>query len=359
MDGKPKMYHTLVMEIRPRLQSVNIYIALKEHPSDVQINLNRKGFDIILNGIVHSIFCADLDIMSQSLSLLHIDETHISFRVQINCRKVELLRPLLDVENFSKNKRRFNKNAEYTISCANCSFVFCDNVIFERVLPLPTENLDINNWFCHDGVNNFAIDLNPSGTDLFYAQNYVHLDQHLLNNVLKSDKVIVCKRCLLWLGLKINKSTLKIWFNTAFIRSSGLLCKTSALEDVYETVGEILNASFSNTAKIILPCRVSNAAVNYILLWVVEKKLNILAQVATEMKSFHAAKVLFKFEDAETDTVVQWKKDTGTVLVEISKAMMVEFLKRLHRKNKLFPKQYSITNGFLVSYLSLYEDGFQ
>lgn len=358
-----QFYDSLVIEIRPRLQSVNVYIVLKQKTSDVDVILNHNNFSVILEGNEHCIPCGELNILPDSLSSLQTNDTHLSFRFQTNALqdfsgrfKAEFLQPP-QIEKYTRKNNWLKKTTVYTISCLNCTQIFCNNVTFQRVLPLPSDNLDLSNWFCHGHNADANTNLNPAATDVFYTETYVHLAYNLLENVRSSD-VIVCKRCLVWIGLKVNDVVARLWFNTVCFKSDGETYNTAALSDVYIVTNEILNNSFLNAAKIVFHCQVTNNVRNYILLWVVEKKLNIIADVCKGITNCDVAKVLFKFETEETAQVLDWQNETITSVVGISKVMMVDLLKNLYCMNKFFPREFRTTNGFFVSYLCLYDKSF-
>lgn len=360
-----KIYQSVVMEIRPRLQSVNVYVLLKQKTCDFNVTLNHNSISIAIEEISYHIPCMTLNILPESLSSVQISENHLSFRFQTSNNpkdytgrfKVEFLQPPQTQTYVTKSNKYLKKSTTYSLCCTNCSQPFCKSTSFQRVLPLPSENLDLSNWFCHGHSVNSNTSLNPNVNDVFYTETYVHLACSLLENV-RCENVIVCKRCLIWLGLKINDLVARVWFNTVSFKSESETVKTSPLTDINIVTSEILSNSFLNTAKIVFHCQVTNTAKNYILLWVVEKQLNIIADVSKGFSNCDVAKVLFKFEETESTIVSEWQNETITSVVSISKSMMIDLLKHLYRMNKFFPKEFSVTNGFFVSYLCLYDNNF-
>lgn len=360
-----KMYVSLIMEIRPRLQSVNVYIVLKQKTTDVNVVLNHNDISINVEGSVYKIPCVGVNILPESLSSLQINGFHVSFRFQTDNNpqdltgrfKAEFLQPPRTQNYVATNTNWLKKNTSYSLFCCNCRKIFCNDVSFQRVLPLPSDNLDISDWFCHGHNIDTDTNLNPKANDVFFTETYVHLADSLVNDeTIKSNKIIVCKRCLFWLGLSVNNSVLKLWFNTIGFKSDDQTYNSSALSDVYVVTNEILSSSFLNMAKIIFHCQVNDNVTNYILLWVIEKKLNIIADLSKGITKCDVAKVLFKFENFECPMILEWQKESVTSVVGISKAMMVDLLKHLQKVNKIFPKEFSVSNGFLVSYLCLYDN---
>lgn len=366
-EESPKLYQTVLMEIRSRLQSVNVYIVLKRKFSDVNVLLNYNDFSIIIEGNVYRVPCKGINILPESLSSLQINGSHISFRFQTNNNskdfsgrfKVELLQPPALHKYSKKDINWLKKDITYSLFCSNCLQTFCNDVNFHRVLPLPSENLDVRDWFCHGHSIDTNTDLNPNTNDVFYTETYVHLAGSLLNkNIIKSNGIVVCKRCLLWLGIVLNDIVVRVWFNTVGFKSISGIYNSSPLSDIHEVINEILSSSFLNMAKIIFHCQINNKVKNYILLWVIEKKLNILADISKGFLDCDVAKVLFRFEEKECPTILEWQKEAVTSVMSVSKSMMVVLLKHLYKMNKMLPKQFSVSNGFLVSYLCLYDKSF-
>lgn len=366
-EANSKIYRAIVMEVRPRLQSVNAYILLKEKASTIDVLLHCNTLDLVIEGNSHSIPCTDINILPDSLTSLQINGSHVSFRFQTNTNpqdytgrfKAEFLQPPQTHKYQIQNNNWLQKNVAYMLSCLNCTRVLSRKASFQRILPLPSENLDVSNWFCHGHSIDQNTNLSPTINDIFYTETYVHLALFLLDDdCVKVNKVIICKRCLSWIGLKVNDLVARVWFNSVGFKSDGEVYHTSPLSDVHVVTNQILGSSFMNSAKIVFHCQVNNTAKNYVLLWVIEKKLNLLVDISRKMQKCDVAKVLFKFEEQESDTVSQWQEETGTSVVNISKIMLVDLLKHLHRMNEFFPTEFRVTNGFCVSYLCLYDNNF-
>ncbi|XP_044269380.1 E3 ubiquitin-protein ligase E3D [Tribolium madens] len=352
------IYKTVILEIRPRLQSVNVVINLISPIEVSKISLNEDNFQIIVDEHVHTVCCKNLKIVVNSLSSLIVTQTYISFRfATVNSSddwgsfKTEVLRTVGSNVHTNLENIFLNVSMEYVIQCKNCSHNLSENVKFERILPLPSENSDSSDWFCHShGSSNVAV-LNPKESDVFYGSCYCHLSKQLVHNVLETEKLVVCKRCLSWLGLLKNSETFKFWFNTVAFKDETMVHSTSPLSDTLIALREILNSILFNTAKIVLCCQSGKKQNDYILLWILEKQLNVQLGV----KDYKVAKVLFKYENNKNETVKKWMEDSNVVSVDISKPMTVEILKHLYKFNKIFPQEFSESNNFFISYLMMYE----
>lgn len=358
MENSP--FKTLVMEIRPRLQSVNVYIILNAPAESVALNLNADNFEVIIDGKTCKYPCNNFKILADSLTLLHIREKFISFRFLTNnandCLgqfKTEFLRFKRSV-NKNTHETFLTKNTPYEIQCVNCSQTLNKSIIFERVLPLPSELADASEWFCHGDNIDKSVDLNPKLTDIFYTETHAHLNASLFQNILITNKTFVCKRCLFWLGIFADKATARVWFNTVIFKSEQAIHKQLPLEDVFTSVRAILNSSPLNFAKILLLCQVSDLKIDYILLWVVEAKLQVVFDCEDGKNDCSIAKVLFRYENVEDEVLKQWQSDNNICTLSVSKTMIIELLKHLYKYNKFLPEEFSCSNGFNVSYLPLY-----
>jgi hypothetical protein len=367
MSRPEKIYKSLVLEIRPRLRSVNVLISLVSSVENVKISLNSDSFQIIVGEHTCNVCCKNLKIVSDSLSSLSVTESYVSFRFATDNSlddwgsfKTELLRTSESV-SFALSKSTFLlKSQLYTIQCKNCSQDLSESLRFGRVLPLPSEHSEPGDWFCHGHGSNSVALLDPKESDIFYTSCYCHLNKRSTRNVLESDKLIVCKRCLSWLGVAKNPETAKFWFNTVAFKDESKVHTSCALRDALDTVHETLCGVLFTTAKIILCCQSSKSQTDYILLWILEKQLNVQIYNSDSegvVEDCKVAKVLFKYESGGGEIVKKWLEDSSVASVDVSKPMTVEILKHLYKFNKIFPREFSESNNFYISYLMMYEHG--
>lgn len=364
---KDYFIQTLVAEVRPRLQSVNVFIRLQNSVENqpVSINLSDNYFEILCANSSSITNWPQLNILTESLSCVKNVNNSISFRFattgDLGSFKSELLTNNTDDNNgVSKRVIFFESDVNYSIECVNCKRTLNNSIVFQRVLPLPSDNCDPTDWFCHnhnhEGENNDTnFSLNPKESELFYAKCYVFLNRNNVNNTRTSGKTVVCRYCLSWLGLKENNSTLKLWSNTIQVSNGAECYKTLGLTDSFNAIFENIEHILFNSAKVILSCQSNSTKVDYLLLWIIEKKLEIYFTINNGIcTKYNVAKVLYRVVD-ENGIENQWKNDSNVQSVDVSKPMLVDVLKHLHYFNKVFPKEFSTTNDFLVSYLFMYD----
>ncbi|KAL1517224.1 hypothetical protein ABEB36_001017 [Hypothenemus hampei] len=236
-----------------------------------------------------------------SLSSVKASKSFISFRFctvpELGSYKTEVLSSQPDNSNGNYIKR-IVEDTLYKLECSNCEREL-SSTKFNRVLPLP-ENLDQNDWFCHAPAGN-VMSLEPGSKDLFYGNCFCHIHSDIIKNTLTKNQVFVCKSCLNWLGVK---------------------CGFSSLRSLEDEQGSLY-------------------------LWLLEKELKIVI----DDRETACAKVLFKFSDQR-----HWSQDPNVETVEISKPMMIDLIKHLHKNNQFFPKEFSMSNDFYVSYIFMYEN---
>ncbi|KAJ8940721.1 hypothetical protein NQ314_010621 [Rhamnusium bicolor] len=144
-------------------------------------------------------------------------------------------------------------------------------------MPLPPDNANNRAWsfYAHSSKDNLRPD--PKETDIFYTHCYVHINKNNIVNTRGNGKVVVCKFCLSWLGTAFNQNTLRIWFNTVtFSVNNATTISTISLNDVLDSIKDILKQSIYTCNKLLLICQTSDSQVDSILLWIMEKQLEVL-----------------------------------------------------------------------------------
>ncbi|XP_049707490.2 uncharacterized protein LOC126056881 [Helicoverpa armigera] len=332
-------------------------------------------------------------IIPNSMSCLKIDKSTISFRILTEPKNGgNFYKELLSANNFdspakgSVLKLNVKAGEELKLTCANCSNVVSGNCVkFDRVLELPTANLDMSEWFCHghghshshgetpqpsDGV------IKPNKTDFLYRLTFF-----VVNNSVLSDKtnkfnskreVYHCNRCLAWLGLK-DKDTVKLYNSEIKLQQNNaetVVFAHKTVQDIHtddfiytiEYMTREFNLGFQYTVmcKIVLECTISATKKQYLLIWVMDKELQVLRNnVDTilndkiELQSTSVTKILFKVEFCMNEEVESWVSDPGVVTTEISKGMFSNGLAHLQKMSQKVPESFRNSNGYCVSYLKV------
>lgn len=405
------------MELRSRLRSCNVYITTGiDLGKNCNLKINIQANCIVLN--LYSDFkkrydslssieslsdCSEDDsdvatvinihefckIIPNSLSCLKIDKNTISFRILTEPKNggnfyTELLTPK-NVETSTKgNELKINVkiDSDVKISCANCSNTISKSVIkFNRILELPSENIDMSEWFCHGHCHGNSsqndIVLKPNQNDFLHRHTFFMINKSLLSektNKFNSKRDIYhCNRCLAWLGLK-DKENIKIFNSEVTIQGNNLekrvfSHKTSVgdipKDDFVYTIENIiknfdLGFQYTVMCKILLECKISATKKQFLLIWVMDKELQVLRNkgelIVSEkivLQSTFLTKILYKIELSLNDDVESWISDPSVVSADISKSMFNQGAEHLKEMSMKVPEMFRIANGYFVSYLKV------
>jgi hypothetical protein len=329
-------------------------------------------------------FC---QIIPNSLSCLKIDKNIISFRILTEPKDggnfyKELLSSTNNLDNKVHSNLTLNVKVgdEFKIVCTNCSNVIShDTVKFDRVLELPTVNLDISDWFCHGHSHNAPTTdiLKPNQNDFLYRMTFFMLNKYMLSEKtnkfnLKRDSYH-CNRCLAWLGLKC-KESVKL-FNSEVKITNGNVEKTVfshktpsqdiITDDFVYTIEKMtrefnLGLQYMVMCKMVLECAVSANNKQYLLIWIIDKELQVLKDTGEhiendkiQLQSSFLTKVLYKVECSLNDEVEVWLSDPGVVSTDVSKNMFRNGVEHLQKMSQKMPECFRNTNGYCVSYLKV------
>jgi len=359
-----ELYKTVFIELRPKLKSANVFVTLAEDSfSDKKVVLNENNFKVVLNGDESfSVSFTGFKGIPDTLALLNQTAKSICFRFFTSSNGIGFKSEILQnktLPNKYENIELLKKDVEYVIECGNCKrSLVRDGVRFQRILPLP-ENTESNDWFCHGhGLDESLSDLmEPKQKDLFYTHCFFLINKDLVCNVGQKNDVLVCKFCFNWLGRVSGKKSRKFWFNTVNFTNQSVTVKTEGLSDVFRTLRSMLDTCLFGGLKTILHYKTCGGQNNYLLLWILEKQLEVVLNTLKENRKLDVAKTFFKFVSDDNDEVVRkWKTDNNIDVVDVSKSMMTDVLKHLYENHRVLSNEFATSNEFLVSYLFMYDD---
>lgn len=418
----------IFMELRSRLRSCNVYITTTvDFKKNCNLKISIQSTGIVLNYYLNDSYDVFLKtrrdslssieslsdcyseeesdvteiipidefcrIIPNSMSGLKIDRNNISFRILTEPKNGgnfynELLTPNVNAINNNKNVNNAKidiKIGDYVkIICSNCVNTISDNVVkFDRILELPSENMDMSEWFCHNHGNtsNNELVLKQSKYDLLYRLCFIVINNCMLNEKINKFNmkraVYHCNRCLAWLGLK-NNETVKLFNSTIKIIRDGntdtlfkynkteLFDYISTNDFIYtiECMIKEFNLGFQYAimCKLILECTISAEKKHFLLIWVMDKELQVLKNSdeyipdnveKIKLISSRLTKILYKVEMSLNDEVESWICDPGVVSTEISKTMFYNGLEHLRNMSMKVPESFRTTNGYTVSYLNV------
>uniref|UniRef100_A0A182N2N0 E3 ubiquitin-protein ligase E3D n=1 Tax=Anopheles dirus TaxID=7168 RepID=A0A182N2N0_9DIPT len=241
----------LLVELRPRLQCANFFLSFPRKFADIEsttIELDTDRITIVMKGERerYEIRTGDyFQLHTQTLSSLVIKNRYICFRVNTNeavFRSERLQNGAGSEQDDCVSTTRLPCSVvpckRYRVLCSNCSGPLVqdptpgtDGIEFKRVLELPSEQLDTDDWFCHRHDHGHAhgselhepsagdqedltAKLEPQLCDLFYGTFYALLHRSVLQRVhIRHDRFVYCKRCLQYLGTtRKNRTSVKLWY---------------------------------------------------------------------------------------------------------------------------------------------------
>ncbi|KAH0534711.1 hypothetical protein KQX54_007194 [Cotesia glomerata] len=193
---------SLTIELRPQLRSGYVYVQLKPNRQISSINICHEGDSMTakIDEKELKLNLLPIEVNSSVTSLQFLDQW-IIFRIQLsqstlydssdlkNNKKTEVLTTGIDLPPAQKS---------FELTCTGCKNSITKNeVLFERVLSLPSEECEPSEWFC---CSHSVVDY---------------------KNILLTDyNEVTCNRCLSVLGAVNNDGSFRIWSHSLQFASS-------------------------------------------------------------------------------------------------------------------------------------------
>lgn len=407
----------VLIEHFPRLKCANFFLlfntpfsnitAVKVHlrPGEILIHLDE-------NRVIKIDFATiSIEIQINSLSLLIVKNNLISFRINTSTLDHfhEELLPCTHIQplNVEALKLILNikPNESFRILCDNCNGPLTNFHSFRRVLELPSENMDLNEWFCHkphakatspepshqhhhsrQHQANTAAESNekynftkftPSQEDLLYGNFFAlfNLKNFTNINIDSNSLMIYCQRCLNHIGESLKGKTAKLWNHNFKIITTN--SEINCIDEIHSTrlfVGDTLFVNFlvvvdriskdfqmlgCQSQKILFEAQNFNGSVKFLFLHVMAKNLE-LYQMCDEsefdrisMKRIDGTKCLFRCEQNGDQALLRfWQNDVNVVGNKLSIEMLNCVVENLNKYTKFVPENFRMNNGFCLSYLS-------
>uniref|UniRef100_A0A2M4CQZ5 E3 ubiquitin-protein ligase E3D n=1 Tax=Anopheles darlingi TaxID=43151 RepID=A0A2M4CQZ5_ANODA len=238
----------VLIELRPRLQSANFFISFRRKFAETDSTTIDLAHDRLTIGAKgehekYEIRVGDFfKLHTQTLSSLVIKNQYLCFRVNTNESDFgsELLGYQRDGSATTGDELprllcTIESGKRYRLLCNNCRGPMDDateGVLFNRVLELPSEQMDSEDWFCHrhdhqhqlvgpqgseqlhhEG-DDYKSKLEPQRNDLLFGSFYALLHSSVLPRIhIRNNRFLYCKRCLQYLGTtRKNSSSVKLWY---------------------------------------------------------------------------------------------------------------------------------------------------
>lgn len=395
----------ILVEHFSRLKCANFFILFDQNFNDVSsVRVHLRPTEIHVDfddAHTTTIDLAALAVRIQinSLSLLIVKGNLMSFRINIaSCFREEIL-PKIDNAVALGAMKPILLNVDpqmgFHMICDNCSGPLSDSICFRRILELPSEHMDSNDWFCHkheptpepsssscngnghghENASTFNVShLKPAEDYLLYGNFFALFHRvHIINVQVTKQRMVHCRRCLNHVGECINESMVKLWNgNTKIIKSDNqavaairLFRDSESLYRNFLTIVDRISHEYQmlgqQTLKLLFVAHSSKGA-TYLFIQTMARNLEI-HQMDTlaidrnpnqcKMIRVDGIKCLFLCEENTDQKLVDfWQKDFNVVRTEIAVDMLDAVVEHLHRLSKYVPEQFRMNNGFCLSYLS-------
>ncbi|XP_011349211.1 uncharacterized protein LOC105286170 isoform X2 [Ooceraea biroi] len=202
----------ITLELRPRLQSCNVFIAVREEfrsKKNIEIKLLESNVILVLERNSVKFSLPFVKVIPTSLSALNVTGNWISFRLQMAPlesvfgsfnteivtdssrtveRSVTRSPPLLD------DIKLLFESSGCNILCTCCKSVISKSISFKRFLPLPDTEYDPDEWFCCRHTSKSvprSSDVQPRETDYLYGFCFSVLHESIF-----ADNVQVWNCCI-------------------------------------------------------------------------------------------------------------------------------------------------------------------
>lgn len=385
----------ILIEYSSRLQVANFFILFKKRFADSQsVKIHLKPSEILIHfdgeKVTLDLF-EHFELETCSLSLLNIGGDNVSFRLNTN-NENNFRFEYLNLNNNElpsdvlKLKINLASDQNFQIICSNCTCPLTTIQNYRRILELPSENLDLSEWFCHKhhstdepatNENNHPINakekfnfakFNPRDTDLLYGQFFFLFNTTKLINVKTKNNFVFCRRCLQSIGEPVRDSTIKIWDENIKIQSKSesyrVFDGSSIFKNFYFIIRKNIqdfdfmsSAGLPATNKILFETKYLDGTTHFLLLQIMNKNLELFTlsgfvQGMVTLKQLLGMKVFYRIESDESRPMVKfWQNDVGCSNIQISQKMFTVAVDTLNEYSKFVPITYRNMGGFTISYL--------
>lgn len=352
-------------EVRRNLRCSHFYIQHEETTKNFKISLEKDQVILRTNATDKQSISLkrEFEVDIQSLSNLVVEKENTSFRITIIPSDESSFTETLPLTVLPAP---IKENQPIQLKCITCKTNLLEKktLTFTRVLEYPSGSLDVCEFFCHNGPD-FTSKLAPKATDLFYGFQFLVINLEILSNRKEKDNHFYCRRCLSYLGQRLQENVAKIWSDNVRIEVENTVTprvdRRLFVEQLFHKI--IAECSVNRDiahcmqfSKVILETILPTRQKRFLMVNVLEKNLEILksSDVASafDLESRRAYKVLFKYEeDDENPLLVFWKNDFNVHSISVSHKMFTNVLNVLAEGNRIFPSIYRLTKDFMTSFI--------
>lgn len=357
----------ITIELRPRLRSCTVFLFMKKSITldKVQVKLLETSIKLSIGNNVTYITLPNIKIVPTSLSSLSVIDRWVCFRLntrpsdsEFGSFQREVITDRKAQFNVLENKKKIIENSKCTILCTCCKNVFCKELYFRRVLPLPDVDFDPSEWFCHKRDIDFMSFLYQDKLDLFYGLFFSIINSNIFYNYRKNKKDILCNRCLSNVGIQDKVSSFKIWDCCVDykLETNKIIIEevSNPLNDFMTIVKNFINNNI--LGDIIFECLLAKQS-HYIVIKLMDVGLGILIEGDVKcnsdkinLKEVSVTKVLYKYV---TDKMILPEDCIIGKNYEVSLSMIEAGFDYLLSSTKRFPKHYKTIEDYYIGYINI------
>lgn len=357
----------ITLELRPRLQTCNAFICLKEavNLDAIKIKLLEENIILSIKGNDTNFHLKSVKLIPTSLSALSVTNDWISFHIQTRSEgrfgsfKAEIIANPGQSLPFSDDSFKANeplKGSSCNILCKCCQNVISQTINFQRVLPYP--DLDyMSDWFCHSHGNPLP-NIAPQENDLFYGTFFSIVHRSLFTKNLRIDRdVIICSRCLNHLGGPSTGDSYKLWnccVNFVSLDNREIKAATDPLADFFLVIKSSLNGILGE--ELVLQFRAGKEA-HYLFVKPINQQLTLMTEPngvcngdVISLGRISVMKVLYRYEtDINRVTMIHDNRKYCDVSLPVIEAGFKHLLSSTRR----FPQMHRIAAGYYIGHVNL------
>ncbi|KAL4222462.1 E3 ubiquitin-protein ligase E3D [Mactra antiquata] len=275
--------------------------------------------------------------------------------------------------------------------CGNChQKILADWSIFNRVLPLPSENWSdyADMWFCHNHGNQDSSSdkqrkLLPKTRECFVGETFVLVaGQHVQDSSIKVKKrgSIVCRRCSIQLGVveteNKTESVYKFYQHAILIKDlefedliqlQRTVSPSERLDNFFNQLLQEQSNTYTSYRFIIESKPLDDTEqLSTCLLWLLDSNIEMYTSdynTDTILTGYSICKVMFKCQlstsnktrnpDYVTKSLISlWRKDNTVHGFTLPHPLFLQLINRLIEHCKILPVSQRYLNGFHVSFLN-------
>ncbi|XP_014475743.1 PREDICTED: uncharacterized protein LOC106745030 [Dinoponera quadriceps] len=372
----------VTLELRPRLQSCNAFIAMKKNQDlkDIQVKLSESNIVLIFKDYSMNFLLPFIKIVPTSLSMLNVRNNWICFRLQTAPLKSVYGSFSTEVVTDSNKSTQLTsssqpilgnikllfKASECIVSCACCKNVISRSIAFKRVLPLPDIQCSPDEWFCCKHSSDDVVkNIETEESDYLYGSYFALLHKNIFINSLHiDDKTLTCDKCFLHIGTLYSCDLFQIWnCSIDYKPQNDTLNTVNATDPLNDFLIFIKNSLTGVLGEEIILQTSLGKQTHYLLIKPMDHELNLITEetynqnqiicntdISISLQQKRVAKVLYKYD---TNKIANTNNHWNVEYHKVGLPMIEAGLNHLLSSTKRLPHNYRNIADYFFGYIVL------